>query len=139
MYQKSIVWPFLHNSTKGTYQQRNMQAHTIQRKVSSLPPQLKSGIEGLSGLSMKAVRVHYNSPKPSQLQAYAYTQGNDIYLAPGQEHHLPHEAWHVVQQAQGRVKPTVRFNGQNINDNPLLEREADIMGQRALSSNRWHR
>jgi hypothetical protein len=25
---------------------------------------------------------------------------------PGQEQHLPHEAWHVVQQKQGRVKPT---------------------------------
>jgi len=50
--------------------------------------------------------VHYNSDKPAQLQAHAYAQGTDIHLASGQEKHLPHEAWHVVQQKQGRVKPT---------------------------------
>lgn len=35
-----------------------------------------------------------------------YSQGTDIHIGPGQEKHLPHEAWHVVQQKQGRVKPT---------------------------------
>jgi hypothetical protein len=29
-------------------------------------------------------------------------------------------------------------DGQNINDNPLLEREADMMGQRASGGSRWH-
>ncbi|MFN7896939.1 MAG: DUF4157 domain-containing protein, partial [Cyanobacteriota bacterium] len=59
-----------------------------------LPDQLKSGIESLSGLSMDHVRVHYNSSQPAQLNALAYAQGSDIHLAPGQERHLPHEAWH---------------------------------------------
>ncbi|HCC51392.1 MAG TPA: hypothetical protein DEQ30_04490, partial [Porphyromonadaceae bacterium] len=68
-----------------------------------LPDDLKTGIENLSGYSMDDVRVHYNSGKPAQLQALAYTQGTDIHVAPGQEKHLPHEAWHVVQQKQGRV------------------------------------
>lgn len=27
----------------------------------------------------------------------------------GQEQHLPHDAWHLVQQAQGRVKPTMQL------------------------------
>jgi hypothetical protein len=67
-----------------------------------LPDQLKSGIESLSGLSMDHVRVHYISSQPAQLNALAYAQGSDIHVAPGQERHLPHEAWHVVQQAQGR-------------------------------------
>lgn len=61
-----------------------------------LPDGLKSGIESLSGYSMDHVRVHYNSSKPAQLQAHAYAQWTDIYLALGQERHLPHEAWHVV-------------------------------------------
>jgi hypothetical protein len=65
-----------------------------------LPDHLKSGIESLSGLSMDHVRVHYNSSQPAQLNALAYAQGSDNHLAPGQERHLPHEAWHVVQQAQ---------------------------------------
>ncbi|HAA17208.1 MAG TPA: hypothetical protein DCE41_38045, partial [Cytophagales bacterium] len=72
-----------------------------------LPGSLKSGIESLSGLAMDDVSVHHNSDKPAQLQAHAYAQGTDIHLAPGQEQHLPHEAWHVVQQKQGRVQPTV--------------------------------
>ena len=99
-----------------------------------LPDQLKSGLESLSGLSMDHVRVHYNSAQPAQLNALAYAQGSDIHLAPGQERHLPHEAWHVVQQAQGRVRPTLQMkDGVQVNDDVGLEREADVMGARALS------
>src|SRR6516164_4520701 len=71
-----------------------------------LPDQLKAGIESLSGISLDNVRVHRNSPKPAEVQALAYAQGTEIHLGPGQEKLLPHEAWHVVQQAQGRVQPT---------------------------------
>ncbi|MEB3349299.1 MAG: DUF4157 domain-containing protein [Cyanobacteriota bacterium] len=96
---------------------------------------LKSGIEALSGLTMDHVRVHYNSEKPAQLNAHAYAQGSDIHLAPGQDRHLPHEAWHLVQQAQGRVQPTLQLNGGvAVNDDPSLEHEADQMGERALVS-----
>lgn len=104
------------------------------KSQSNLPAQLKNGIEGLSGLSMDDVKVHYNSDKPAQLQAHAYAQGTDIHLAPGQEKHLPHEAWHVVQQKQGRVTPTTQLKGNvNINDNSYLETEAGSMGNLALS------
>ena len=98
-----------------------------------LPDNLKSGIESLSGLSMDSVRVHYNSSQPAQLNALAYAQGTDIHVAPGQEQHLPHEAWHVVQQAQGRVQPTMQMkDGVPINDDKGLEHEADVMGAKAL-------
>jgi len=98
-----------------------------------LPDNLKSGIENLSGLSMDFVRVHYNSTQPAQLNALAYAQGTDIHVAPGQEQHLPHEAWHVVQQAQGRVQPTMQMKeGIPINDDKGLEHEADVMGAKAL-------
>ncbi|MFZ4508075.1 MAG: eCIS core domain-containing protein [Fimbriimonas sp.] len=99
-----------------------------------LPDNLKSGIENLSGMSMDDVRVHYNSPAPAQVRALAYAQGSNIHVAPGQERHLPHEAWHVVQQAQGRVQPTRQLRGAKINDDDSLETEADIMGARALSA-----
>jgi hypothetical protein len=95
-----------------------------------LPEKLKSGVEALSGFSLSDVRVHYNSPQPAQLSALAYAQGTDIHVAPGQERHLPHEAWHVVQQKQGRVKPTLQKKGVAINDDAGLEREADAMGGR---------
>jgi serine/threonine protein kinase len=97
-----------------------------------LPDQLKSGIETLSGMSMDDVKVHYNSGQPAQLNALAYAQGSDIHVAPGQEKHLPHEAWHVVQQAQGRVQPTMQMkDAVPLNDDAGLEHEADVMGGRA--------
>lgn len=97
-----------------------------------LPQQLKSGVEALSGFNMGHVRVHYNSSKPAQLNALAYAQGSDIHIGSGQEGHLPHEAWHVVQQIQGRVKPSFQSaDGVDINDEEALEREADVMGSKA--------
>lgn len=97
-----------------------------------MPDNLKSGIESLSGFSMNDVRVHYNSSKPATVQALAYTQGTDIHVAPGQEKHLPHEAWHVAQQMAGRVSPTTNINGMPVNDNAALEHEADVMGEKAV-------
>jgi hypothetical protein len=93
-----------------------------------MPANLKAGVESLSGIDMSDVRVHYNSSKPAEVGALAYTQGTNVHVAPGQERHLPHEAWHVVQQAQGRVRPTMQMKGLGINDDPSLEHEADIMG-----------
>jgi hypothetical protein len=105
----------------------------LQRKANStgMPDTLKAGIEQLSGMSMDDVRVHYSSPKPAQVQALAYAQGTDIHVGPGQERHLPHEAWHVVQQRQGRVRPTTSATGAPLADDPELSREADEMGRKA--------
>jgi hypothetical protein len=98
-----------------------------------LPDGLKGGIEALSGVALDHVRVHRNSTAPAGLNAHAYTRGSEIHLAPGQERHLPHEAWHVVQQAQGRVRPTMALGGTAINDEAGLETEAETMGSRALT------
>jgi len=111
-----------------------MKADTaVQRKPNNtgLPDNLKAGVESLSGFSMDDVRVHYNSSQPATVQALAYTQGTDIHVAPGQEQHLPHEAWHVAQQMAGRVEPTTEVGGMAVNDNIGLEHEADVMGAKA--------
>ncbi|MEM7112359.1 MAG: DUF4157 domain-containing protein [Chloroflexota bacterium] len=113
-----------------------MSRTVVQRKRPGLPDRLRSGLEALSGLPMDDVNVHYNSPKPAQVQALAYTQGRDIYLGPKQEKHLPHEAWHVVQQKLGRVRPTTTVNELPVNDASSLEAEADRMGQRAVQMKR---
>ncbi len=97
-----------------------------------LPDKLKNGMENLSGMSLDHVRVHYGSTKPAALQAHAYAVGSDIHIAKGQERHLPHELGHVVQQAEGRVRPTRRVNGLSISDDVGLEHEASEMGVRAL-------
>jgi len=101
------------------------------RNETGMSDNLKAGIEALSGFAMDDVRVHYNSPEPATVQALAYTQGTDIYVAPGQEQHLPHEAWHVAQQMAGRVEPTTEVSGLPVNDCIELEHEADVMGARA--------
>jgi len=116
---------------KGTAHPPSGISEAQQEQVTGLPDRLKAGIEALSGIAMDDVKVHYNSSKPAQMKALAYTQGTDIYLAPGQEKHLPHEAWHVVQQKKGRVEPTLQTKGVGVNDNPSLEQEATVMGQKA--------
>ena len=120
---------------------------TIQRKLSAradererprsssmsggLPLGLRAGIERLSGLSMDDVRVHYNSEQPREVGADAFAARSDIHVAPGAERHLAHEAWHVVQQKQGRVPAQSRIAGAPVNTDPALEREADRFGHRA--------
>lgn len=100
-----------------------------------LPDDLKTGVEELSGYSMDDVKVHYNSDKPAQLNALAYAQGTDIHIGSGQEKHLPHEAWHVAQQKQGRVQATMQMKeGIPVNDDSGLEKEADEMGAKALQT-----
>ncbi|NEQ33030.1 MAG: DUF4157 domain-containing protein [Leptolyngbya sp. SIO4C5] len=149
--QPNLLEILIRNSqaTQTTESQAPVQSNTIQAKSDTtgdrpessveqplhktgLPGVLKAGIENLSGYSLDDVRVHYNSLKPVQLQALAYTQGSEIHVAPGQEQHLPHEAWHVVQQAQGRVRPTTQLKGVGVNDDTGLEQEADVMGKRSL-------
>lgn len=97
----------------------------------ALPENLKLGLEKLSGFDLSHVKVHYNSDKPQTIGALAYAQGNEIHLGPGQEKHLPHEAWHIVQQKQGRVKPSIQMKEIAVNNNAMLENEADIMGKKA--------
>jgi hypothetical protein len=98
-----------------------------------LPSPLRAGLESMTGADLAGVRVHHNSPRPAAVGALAYTQGTNIYLGPGQERHLAHESWHVVQQMQGRVAATTSVNGVAVNDHAALESEADAMGARAHS------
>jgi hypothetical protein len=106
------------------------------RQAPGLPSPLRHALEGLSGLDLSGVRVHRSSPLPASLNAWAHARGADIYLGPGQERRLPHEAWHVVQQMRGRVRPTTEVAGVPVADTPGLEREADRMGAVALRSAR---
>lgn len=109
----------------------------IQRRVrearkDGLPDGLRGSLEALSGISLDHVKVRYNSKAPDEVGAHAFTKGHEIHLARGQEQHLAHEAWHVVQQARRRVRATGEVAGQALNDDHRLEREADLMGDRAM-------
>lgn len=96
---------------------------------SPLPEHLKERLEQGTGFSMDDVRIHYHSDKPAELGALAYTQGADIFIGPGQEKHLEHELGHVVQQKQGKVRPTTHIEGIPVNDASDLEMTAERIGQ----------
>lgn len=100
---RRLAWQKTAAAFPSVKQDGTSSALPAKQQEAGLPTDLKEGLERLSGLAMDNVQVHYNSAKPAQLQSYAYAQGNHIHLGPGQERHLPHEAWHVVQQKQGRV------------------------------------
>ncbi|HRI66239.1 MAG TPA: DUF4157 domain-containing protein [Polyangium sp.] len=105
-----------------------------ERLPASLPARLTTGIAALSGMDLSDVRLIRDSSEPARMQAEAMARRDEIHLAPGQDKHLPHEAWHIVQQRQGRVKPNIQERGVEINDDPMLEREATEMGERAMHS-----
>ena len=76
----------------------------------SSPNNLKSGIESLSGVNLKDIKVHLDSKEPSKLDATAFTKGNDIKLKSGSDDMegqrlLAFETTHLVQQSEGRVNP----------------------------------
>lgn len=100
-----------------------------------IPPRIKQHFESISGLSFDDVRIHYASGKPAKFKAHAYTQGSQVFIAPGQEKYLNHELGHVIQQKQGRVKPDSYLDGYAINDSAALEREADLYADRQSISN----
>ena len=108
-------------------------AATANESQTELPSGLQAGLEQLSGLSLSDVSVHYNSSRPGRIMTAAYTQGSNIYLGPGQESYLPHEAWHAVQQKQNRVRPSLQLGGSSVNLDSQMESEADTMGAQAAS------
>ena len=80
------------------------------QKGQPLPVNLRHNLEANHGVDLSDVKYHIGH-EATMLGANAFTTGTDIHLAPGNERHLPHEAWHVVQQIQGRVKPPVLAEG----------------------------
>ena len=88
------------------------QQETVQKpepNQTGIPDNLKASMEYMYGLSLKDVRVYYDSEKPATMGAYAYTEGLNIYIASGQEKYLAHELAHVMQQMNGEVKETVQL------------------------------
>jgi hypothetical protein len=91
--------------------------------------QRASGNRAVARLLGGDVRVHYDSAEPARFHAAAFARGDDIHLAPGRRDLLTHEAWHVVQQREGRVPPRLRMNGEAVNDDRSLEAEADTLAR----------
>jgi ribosomal protein S18 acetylase RimI-like enzyme len=121
-------------------------APTLQRSPTaqggrSIPAPVRQKMEQAFNTSFADVKVHEGNHANS-LGAIAYTQGSHIHFASGKYNPdtssgqalLGHELAHVVQQRQGRVKPTGQVKGLPLNDNPALEQEADRLGLKAAQS-----
>lgn len=104
-----------------------------------MPGDVMQKMEESFGTSFSDVTIHENSSKAKEAGALAYAQGTDLHFAPGQlkpntqggQELIGHELAHVVQQKEGRVKPTSQQNGMDVNDDPALEKEADVKGKQA--------
>lgn len=113
---------------------------------SSLPADVQAKMEQAFSVDFSAVRIH-EGPEAKSVGARAYAQGTDIHFAPGRyDPHSPagqkllgHELTHIVQQAQGRGRATTRIHGRPVNDDPMLEQEADDMGARAARGEHAYR
>ena len=102
--------------------------------ATTIPKLLQLAVQRLSGICLQNARLYYNSPFPKHVNALAFARGCSIHIAPGQERLLPHEAWHLVQQSQGRVRSLAASrSGICTNDNGELEHEANVMGSRAMA------
>ncbi|UII27020.1 DUF4157 domain-containing protein [Fulvivirga maritima] len=89
-----------------------------------LPDPLRHKLEYISGYYLGDVEIFFNSTKPEAINVAAYAYGNSIFISPGYEYTLAHEAWHVIQQKQGRVTISGINNGVPVNNNLQLEGEA---------------
>jgi len=84
-----------------------------------LPANTREEMEGAMGRDLSGVRIHNNSEAAglsNDLQAQAFTHGNDIYFGAGKydpqsqagQHLLAHEVAHTVQQGSGVKKKIQR-------------------------------
>jgi hypothetical protein len=116
----------------------SIQADANTNDGKSLSGEIKSGMESAFGEDFSSVSIQKNSSKANELNALAFTQGENISFAPGQydpgyqkgQELLGHELTHVVQQREGRVQPNTQAKMLPVNDDKGLEKEADDMGKR---------
>lgn len=97
-----------------------------------IPRLLRQLMETKTTMSLDDVVVHYQSQKPKEIGALAYTLGSDIYLGPGQQRHLAHEIGHVVQQKAGIVQADRYIHGYPVNTSAALESQADHISDARL-------
>lgn len=111
-----------------------------QMKISKkqLPPEVQLKMEDSFNEDFSDVQIG-ESEQVAEMGAVAYAQGNQINFAPGQfkpntengQKVLGHELAHIIQQRKGQVKPTGTRAGMPVNENTSLEKEADVMGDKA--------
>lgn len=104
-----------------------------------LPAPVQAKMERSFNADFSDVQIHTDSPAAGAIGAHAFTQGEEVHFAPGQydpgsqsgQALIGHELSHVVQQREGRVKAPMQARGLPVEDDPGLEHQADVEGERA--------
>lgn len=112
-------------------------SNLARRPGQRLPPAVRQKMEAFFGADFSDVQVRVG-PEAGSIGALAFTQGSDIYFAPGQynpataygQQLLAHELTHVAQQRAGRVRNPFGAGVAVVHD-AALEAEAERMGARA--------
>lgn len=118
------------------------QINNSNKNQTALPNNVQQKMENSFQQDFSNVDIKTNSKDAQNMNALAFTQGNSVHFAPGQfspntkkgQELIGHEFAHVVQQRQGRVKPTSQMAKFKLNDSSSLENEADLQGSKAA---RW--
>lgn len=106
-----------------------------------LPADVRKKMEGAFDTDFRNVNIRRDSRNAARMSALAYTSGNEIHFSPGQyrpstvkgQELIGHELTHVVQQRAGKVISGRQFSFGRVNNDPALEKEADVMGKKAAS------
>jgi hypothetical protein len=102
-----------------------------------MPEAIQRKMETLFKTTFSDVRIHVG-PDAGLIGASAFTQGSDLFFAPGQynpntpggQRLLGQQLAHVVQQRSGRARNPFGSGMAVVND-PMLKAEAEMMGARA--------
>jgi hypothetical protein len=102
-----------------------------------MPEVIQGQMESVFRANFSDVRIHVG-PEAASIGALAFTQGSDIFFAPGQYNPttppgrrlLAQQLAHVVQQRSGRVRNPFG-SGMAVVHDPRLKAEAELMGHRA--------
>jgi len=102
-----------------------------------MPEAIQRKMETLFKTSFSDVRIHVG-PDAGLIGASAFTQGSDLFFAPGQynpntpggQRLLGQQLAHVVQQRTGRARNPFG-SGMAVVTDPMLKAEAEMMGARA--------
>ena len=73
-----------------------------------IPKNMQFSIEYMAKVSLKDVRVHYDSERATEQGVAIFHEDTNVYVAPGQEEQLGEELWKVAEelkQGQGGSEP----------------------------------
>ncbi len=129
------------NKKKAGRKEKTSFKRKIPAAKGKLPDEVQARASNIFSTNFDSVNILENSQMAQKMGAQAFTQGNNVHFAPGKYNPkskegmelIGHELAHIVQQRNGKVKPTGVENGNAVNTDKGLEKEADEMGKKVAS------